>query len=112
MKPIFRHTISILMILLVLSLSVSCFCNDFAEASVTTAAAGTDCGHCPIDHSDGKPSDPGQCDSSCHCACHPPLTVQPIGIVCSVHVSPLTFSEPHKALPEVYLSKFIPPHQA
>lgn len=113
MKPTFRHAVSLLLILLVLSLSATCFCSDLAPAA-KAIAAGTDCGHCPTDtgHSDGKQPEPGQCDSFCHCACQPHLMVQPIGIDCSLHVSPLIFSEPHKALPEVYLSKFIPPHQA
>lgn len=112
MKLTFRHAVSLMMILLVLSLTATCFCSDLAPTA--EAAADIHCDHCPTDtgHSDDTQPDPGQCDSFCHCACHPPLTVQPFAIVCSVHVSPLTFSEPHKALPEVYLSKFIPPHQA
>lgn len=111
MKPSFRHVVSLLMILLVLSLSATCFCSDLAPAG-KAVTAGSDCGHCPLDHSDGTEPEPGQCDPFCHCACHAPLTGQLIAIRCSLHVSPLTFSEPHKALPEVYLSKFIPPHQA
>lgn len=113
MNSTFRHVVSILMILLVLSLSATCFCSDLAPAA-EAAAAGDHCGHCPTDagHSDGTQPDPGQCDSSCHCACHTSLTGQPLSIVCSLHISPLTFTEPHKSLPEVYLSKFIPPHQA
>lgn len=110
MNSIFRHVVSLLMILLMLSLTATCFCSDLTPAAEAVAA--DDCGHCPTDtgHSDQK--EPGQCDSVCHCACHTTLTGEPIGIVCSVHVSPLNFTEPHKALPEVYLSKFIPPHQA
>lgn len=65
-------------------------------------------GHCPCCPAEEHPL-PGSCDSSCHCSCHAPLTPQRINIASVLQISPLVFSEPFKALPEVFLSKFVPP---
>ena len=65
--------------------------------------------HCPACPHEEQ-SDADHCASSCYCSCHLPLTVQPVHIRFSPVVTDLIFIEPFKALPEVYLSKFIPPH--
>jgi len=65
-----------------------------------------DCPSCPADNQ----SSPDRCDSTCHCPCHAPLMAQPVQIASSQQITPLLFCESFKALPEVYLSKFIPPH--
>jgi len=49
------------------------------------------------------------CDSCVNCACHASLTVQPIQLSYNPVISNLQTSDPFKFLPEVYLSKFIPP---
>jgi hypothetical protein len=37
------------------------------------------------------------------------MTEQPVQVVYSLQIAPLVFPDPFKFLPEVYLSKFIPP---
>lgn len=77
-----------------------------ADAVTSSIAAGTQGPVCPCDdHS----TDSGHCGISCQCPCHASLTPQPVQVGCSPQISPLLFFEPFKALPEVYLSKFIPP---
>lgn len=51
------------------------------------------------------------CDSCINCACHAPLTVQPIQLGYNPITLNLNKSEPFKHLPEVYLPKFIPPQE-
>jgi hypothetical protein len=49
------------------------------------------------------------CDTCINCSCHAPLAVQQLVI----HYNPILlnvgFSDPYQHLPEVFLSKFIPP---
>ena len=103
-----------MMAMVILSMSLSGFAHA-AELSVNACAAetvaphgetGHQCPTCPVD----EHSTPDHCDSSCHCPCHAPLMLQPVEVACSRQITLLLFSEPFKALPEVYLSKFIPPH--
>lgn len=63
------------------------------------------CPSCPVDDH----SVPDHCDSSCYSPRHAPLTVPAVQIVYLPLISQLEFYEPFKALPEVYLPKFIPP---
>lgn len=49
------------------------------------------------------------CDICCNCSCHAPLTAQPFQLSYNPMVLDLNTSDPFKYLPEVYLSKFIPP---
>ncbi|MCM2359702.1 MAG: hypothetical protein NDI77_16245 [Geobacteraceae bacterium] len=63
----------------------------------------------PVCPCDDHSTDSGHCGISCQCPCHASLTPQPVQVGCSPQISPLLFFEPFKALPEVYLSKFIPP---
>jgi hypothetical protein len=62
---------------------------------------------CPCDDDD---SSSGHCNSFCSCACHAHLPSQLLQAVFSKIVTPLQFLETFKAIPEVYLPKFIPPH--
>ena len=50
------------------------------------------------------------CDTCFNCICHAPLTNQPIQISYNSSIQALSISEPLMFLPEVFLSKFIPPH--
>lgn len=51
------------------------------------------------------------CDTCVNCACHAPLTVQPLQLSYNPVVDDLSTSDPFRFLPEVYLSKFIPPQK-
>ena len=49
------------------------------------------------------------CDTCSNCSCHAPLTVQTIHLSYNPSIQILQISDPFRFLPEVYLSKFIPP---
>lgn len=49
------------------------------------------------------------CDTCINCACHAPLAVQQLVVHYNPIILSLGFSDPYQYLPEVYLSKFIPP---
>ena len=49
------------------------------------------------------------CDSCVNCSCHASLTVQPFQLSYDPLMSELSISDPFKHLPEVYLTRFIPP---
>lgn len=51
----------------------------------------------------------GECDNCSSCACHAPLTIQPFRFSYNPTTSDLSTFDPFKHLPEVYLSRFIPP---
>jgi hypothetical protein len=113
----YRKYISFVMIMAILAISMSGFCRAGIAASPPCAAEyhidkyncdqhDKDSSACPAD----EHSVPGHCDSNCDCPCHAQLTAQPVQVVCLQPVAPLEFHEPFMSLPEVYLSKFIPPH--
>jgi hypothetical protein len=116
-RTLYKKYISFLMVMVMFTISVTGFCRSACATELPSdtkyehgtgylSAIEKGCPFCPID----QHSVPDHCDSSCHCPCHAPLTEQPGQLVCSQQISPLVFPEPFKALPEVYLSKFIPPH--
>jgi len=49
------------------------------------------------------------CDSCVNCSCHASLTIQPMQLGYNPIISNLQTFEPFRFLPEVYLTKFIPP---
>lgn len=49
------------------------------------------------------------CDTCANCTCHAPLSNQPVLICYNPVVLTLHTSEPFRFLPNVFLSKFIPP---
>lgn len=51
------------------------------------------------------------CDNCDNCVCHAPLTVQQFKTDYSPSVLDLLTFDPFRFLPEVYLSKFIPPQK-
>ena len=113
-RSIYWKYISCLMVLVILAISVTGFCPDTCAAELPDnlnsghCTAGAIDGHCPSSPvNDHAASD--QYDPSCHCPCHAPLTTQPVQITCSQRISPLLFIDPFKAIPEVFLSRFIPP---
>lgn len=64
--------------------------------------------HCPRPPYD-QHSDNDGCDSCANCACHAPLSCQPIHLNYKPAIMALHTVEPIELLPEVYLTKFIPP---
>lgn len=63
---------------------------------------------CPCTPFEGH-KDYDDCDTCVNCSCHAPLTVQPLKLVYNPIVVALSTYDPYRLLPEVYLSKFIPP---
>lgn len=117
MRQFVHSYVSFCMIIVIFAISAAGFCRNAHAAELSfdatyehsisyLSASEKQCPSCPID----EHSTPDHCDSSCYCSCHAPLTAQPVQVVCSQQMTPLVFPEPFKALPEVYLSKFIPPH--
>ncbi|ACM19217.1 hypothetical protein Geob_0855 [Geotalea daltonii FRC-32] len=49
------------------------------------------------------------CDACINCVCHAPLTVQQFHLSYKPIIISFSSSDPFKHLPEVYLSKFVPP---
>ena len=77
--------------------------NDQVSASEITAPH-----QCPCaPHEQHEDSD--CCDSCINCACHAPLAVQPFKLGYNPIILDLNTSDTFKHLPEVYLSRFIPP---
>ena len=58
----------------------------------------------PIQHEDND-----GCDTCVNCPCHAPLTAQQLVLSYDPIVVSLRLSDPYHYLPEVFLSKFIPP---
>ena len=119
-RQLFRKYVSFLMSMVMFTISVAGFCQSAHSFELSVDPHARTGGHlsaaietengCPICPMDGhSESEPDHCESSCYCACHAPLMPQPVQIVCSRQSSPLIFIESFKAIPEVYLSKFIPP---
>jgi len=65
-----------------------------------------DSNHCPI-----CPPEHKDCDVCINCVCHSFLTIQQFQLSYNPLIFDLAASEPFKHLPEVYLSKFIPPQK-
>lgn len=113
---LFQKYISFLMVIVILSIAVNGFCqsSDIVEFSVAAKnvqkdtyifSIDTQCPESPVN----KSAHPDHCSSSCHCSCQAPLTLQSGRLCYSPSIDPLSSFEPFKAIPEVYLSKFIPP---
>ena len=112
----FKKYISFLMVMVMFTLSVSGYCLsahatelsfELTDEHATSylSAKEKQCPSCPINE-----QIPHDCDSFCHCPCHALLTSQPVQIVCFRQITTSVFFELFKALPEVYLPKFVPPH--
>lgn len=117
MRSLIHKYISIFMVIVIFAISVAGFCRDAHAAELSDDVH---CDHdssylspiekqCPSCPGNG-PSESNHCDSSCYCSCNVSLTVQPVLVSYSPLIAFLVFPEPFEALPEVYLSKFIPPH--
>ena len=83
--------------------------NGDSEASDQSSHSDVSVPHqCPCSPLD-QHKDYDGCDTCFNCPCHAPLTVQPLQLSYNPIVINLNTSEPFKYLPEVYLTKFIPP---
>jgi hypothetical protein len=113
----YRKYISFVMVMAIFAISLSGFCREGIAASPPCAAEyhidkyncdqkGNDTRTSPAD----EHSVPGHCDSNCDCPCHAQLTAHPFQITCLLHVVPLEIHDPFKALPEVFIPRFVPPH--
>jgi hypothetical protein len=78
--------------------------SDHGSPSVISASHHCPC--CPVE----QHNDCDDCDTCINCTCHAPLTIQAFQLDYNPNIRELSTSEPFKHLPEVYLSKFIPPH--
>jgi hypothetical protein len=79
--------------------------NTSGSAFETTAPHDIPC--TPFEHH----QDYDGCDSCVNCACHASLTILPFDFDYNPILLDLSTSDPFKFLPEVYLSKFIPPQK-
>ncbi len=107
---------SLLLVVVILMAPTFCLCQEINGEDHLRIERSQAAGHGSIGNCDQSPCCPGDDDaggshdaSGCFCSCHLPVTVH----VPRIHHVPLvgdvsTF-EPFTALPEVYLSKFIPP---
>lgn len=76
------------------------------EQGALSQLSGSD--HCPcgpVEHE----GDFDACDTCVNCICHASMTVEPFRLSYNPVFSDLKSSESFKPLPEVHLSKFIPP---
>lgn len=116
----FHHRfVALVMLLMMLALATTGFCQESGEgenssaksvkavhSTITTLMSAKTSSAFPDQNSD----DGNRCDACRYCACHAPLISQPVHIASptsQVHI--ITSLEPLEALPEVYLSIFIPP---
>jgi hypothetical protein len=111
-----RKLLSFFMVMIILAGNLAGFCHNSCASELSgnveykqgldyLTAMDKGCPSCPAnDH-----SAPHDCDSSCDCFCHAQLTEQPVQVVRSLQFFSIVFFEPFKVLPEVFLSKFIPP---
>ena len=115
--PIHKTCVSFIMLLVMLTISLnglaytSCASEAPGAAEFAAAADGAGCGDgsFPVSPTD-EHSVPDHNDSGCACPCHASLTVHPFQVTCSLQVVRLNYHYPFKALPEVFLPKFVPPH--
>ena len=121
MRHSFSHKfVTYLLLIVILTLSTAGFCQDAcadeiavdksikSANSVASFFAAEKTGPCcPCNQ---KSDNDNRCDSCRYCSCHAPLISQPVQVEYTPQLISIITSEPFTNLPEVYLSKFIPPH--
>lgn len=76
------------------------------QASPSEISASHQCPCAPLE----QHNDYDGCDTCVNCTCHAPLTIQPFQLSYNPSIlDNLYASDPFKHLPEVYLTRFIPP---
>ena len=110
--------VSLLLLAVVIAASVAGLCRethaaeqcwgghgDRETAASSLAVQADQCPSCPAD----EQSHHNDCDSSCYCSCHLPLTIHFAGHNYAPPVSRLVSYDAFFRFPEVFLSKFVPP---
>jgi len=75
------------------------------QASHSEVSAPHQCPCAPLE----QHKDYDGCDTCVNCTCHAPLNNESLQISYNPSILTLHFSDPFKFIPEVFLSKFIPP---
>lgn len=75
------------------------------QVLISHVDTGSQCPCCPSE----EPAGHEECNLCCDCACHTSLSYQPFTYSYTPVVSDLQTSDPFSFLPEVFLSKFVPP---
>ncbi len=76
------------------------------QASQSELSASDQCPCCPLENKEFD-----DCNTCMNCACHASVTIQQFQLSYNPSILKLNLSEPFKYLPEVFLSKFIPPQK-
>jgi hypothetical protein len=80
------------------------------DASIQASSAENSASHqCPCSPLE-EHKDCDGCDTCINCACHAPLSIEQFQLSYNPIILDMSTSDPFKHLPEVFLSKFIPPH--
>jgi len=115
-SAIYLKFISWVMLVVVSSFTLHCVRESAHAMQERAAAAGEQTSdtqvsaqhHCPCSPV-GEHTDYDDCDSCADCACHAHLTVQPFQFISNPTISDLCMIDSFRHLPEVYLTRFIPP---
>ncbi|PKN16446.1 MAG: hypothetical protein CVU66_00920 [Deltaproteobacteria bacterium HGW-Deltaproteobacteria-23] len=112
-KFIHLKLISTVLLLVMLAVTIQ-GAHESAHALQTPAHAASSAEEAPASHD--TPCTPFEhhqdydgCDSCVNCPCHASFTIQPLQLSYNPVISDLHTFDPFKYLPEVYLSKFVPP---
>lgn len=114
-----KKFVSCLLVLAFIGMTMSLFAGhaDAGGADASSAKHGPAVGklasadrHAPCCPCEGDHSTSEHCNPLCSCGCHVHLLVETVQLVLSRVATPLEFHDPIKAIPEVYLSTFVPPH--
>jgi len=82
----------------------------YSAASIQVSACGVSASEtCPCCPSEHRHSDSDGCNTCLNCICHGSLAMQQFQFGYNPVILDLKRSEPFKYLPEVYLTRFIPP---
>ncbi len=114
-----RHTIALVLLTVTLCGLLTSFSENVVCAGELPGlheSASATCGHDGAQLHDGStPCEPAHSDDDhiclgdCGCPCQAPLPAMPVAVMIPAYGPPLSFAEPLFHLPEVFLSKFIPP---
>jgi len=85
--------------------AMQCADTPSCEQTLSLADSSPQCPCCPLE----QQSRESACDFSCDCACHVSLSLHPFSFNYTPVFSELQSFDPFAFLPQVFLSKFIPP---
>jgi len=104
------------MVAVLLIISLTAFCGSAHSFEISEDSTHPHLTSVHADHA-GCPCAPADDDGTgdscgvCHCGCpcHAPLSAHSVNVVCTRVISTLKFYDPFIFIPDVFLSKFIPP---